>query len=296
MAKFSDEIFADNTPLQRRMTLYEDHDIGDPPDLDPMRINWKVFYGKWNEDLCDQFVQYCVQKGLGEGNPNEDELQQVVNIFWERVGRIRTWINQNRLTENETNAENEARSAGRHRDMLVVARRNTRRQQVGCDRQLFDLLLKILQIYQSRIDTCLDHLPGEGQPADEATDAWNQHFEITEILGVEGQSSDETDEENPNVYNVRILPWRNKEFVQKNSLTDQARNTTNAYGNPRAGNRPRTRKRRRDAKVSERKAPRGKPINYYDQEWYYKLTPGQRRALEAGPEKPFGSTGWNDEY
>ena len=142
----------------------------------------------------------------------------------------------------------------------------------------------------------MDHLPGEGLPADEATEAWNDHLELTETLGIEGQSSDETDEDNPNTYNVRILPWRNKQFLQKNSMTDEAKNTTNAYGNPRAGNRPRIRKRRRDMKVSERKAPRGKPINYYDQEWYSKLSHGQKRALGAVPEKPFGSTRWDDEY
>ena len=142
MNKFSNEIFADNTPLQRRMALYEDHDIGNPPDLEPMRINWKVFNGKWNEDLCDQFVQYCIRKGLGGDDPNEDELQQTADIFWERLGRIRTWINQNCPKRDETNEETEARSAGRHRDMLVIARHNTRRQQVRSDYEPVDLALK----------------------------------------------------------------------------------------------------------------------------------------------------------
>jgi hypothetical protein len=143
IGKFSDEIFADNTPLQRRMALYEDHDIGNPPDLEPMQINWKVFYGKWNEDLCNQFVQYCIEKGLGEEDPNEDELQQLANIFWERLGHMRSWINRNRPKEKDTNEETKTRNAGRHRDMLVISRRNTRRQQVSSVHEPVDVVLKL---------------------------------------------------------------------------------------------------------------------------------------------------------
>ena len=150
--------------------------------------------------------------------------------------------------------------------------------------------------YNSRVDTCLSHLPGEGEPIEELTPAWKDHLDIVEMLGVEGQSSDETDEEDPNIYNIRILPWRNKELVKKVAMTDEAKNTTNAYGNPRPGNRPRVRKWRRDAKPSQRKAPRGKPLNYYNQEWYKKLTPGQKRALGAAEEKPFLDTSFDDQY
>ena len=53
---------------------------------------------------------------------------------------------------------------------------------------------------------------------------------------------------------------------------------------------------RRDAKLSQRKAPRGKPMNFYDQEWYNKLTPGQKQALGAVAEKQFLDTSLNDEY
>lgn len=130
MAKFSDEIFVSNTPLQRRMAMYEARGLG-RPQLEPMQINWKVFNGKWNEALCEQFVEYCVEKGLGEDNPNEDELQLVANIFWDRLGRIRTWINQNRPRQTETAEEAETRNAKRHHSTLVAARRNTRRQQVS---------------------------------------------------------------------------------------------------------------------------------------------------------------------
>jgi hypothetical protein len=142
----------------------------------------------------------------------------------------------------------------------------------------------------------LSYLSGEGEPVEESTAAWQDHLTIIETLGVEGQSSDDTDEEDPNIYNVRILPWRSKELIKKLSMTDKARNTTNAFGNPRSGNRPRIRKQRRDAGQSQRKAPRRKLLNYYSQEWYRKLTDGQKRALGALPVKPFLDTSFDDSY
>jgi len=111
------------------MAAYEEHGFGQP-DLEPMQVNWKVFNGKWNETLCERFVEHCVKAGLGEGDPNEDELQQVMNIFWERLEHIRTWIQTNAPKKTETAEEAEIRSAERHHANLEVARRNTRRQQV----------------------------------------------------------------------------------------------------------------------------------------------------------------------
>jgi hypothetical protein len=112
------------------MAAYERYG-GGPPDLDPMQVNWKVFDGKWNASLCEQFVDYCINKGLGEGNPNEDELQQVANIFWERLSRIRMCIKSNSPKKSETAEAAEVRKAETHSFSLLIARRNTRRTQVN---------------------------------------------------------------------------------------------------------------------------------------------------------------------
>ena len=48
-----------------------------------------------------------MKNGLGEGNPSEDELQLVTDMFWKRLGRIRTWINQNTPKKTETIEEAE---------------------------------------------------------------------------------------------------------------------------------------------------------------------------------------------
>ena len=112
------------------MAAYEEHGFGRRPDLEPMQVNWKFFDGKWNETLCGLFLDHCVEKGLGGGDPSEDEIQLVTNMFWERLGRIRTWISLNAPKKKETVEDAEIRNAERHRSTLEVARRNTRRQQV----------------------------------------------------------------------------------------------------------------------------------------------------------------------
>lgn len=92
-------------------------------------------------------------------------------------------------------------------------------------------------------------------------------------------SSDEPDEDDPQVFNVRVLPWRAKDLMKTCIQTDEARNTTNGFGNRRAGNLPRTRKRRKTGRTSSRKAPAGKPINFYDPEWYKGLGKDRQKKL-----------------
>ena len=94
-------------------------------------------------------------------------------------------------------------------------------------------------------------------------------------------SSDESDDDDSNVYNVKILKWRSKRAVKRLSKNDFLRVTTNKFGNKKPGNRPRTRKRKsaRDARGSLREALAGKPINLYDEDWYMGLTPQEKRDL-----------------
>jgi len=40
--QFKDEIYASDTELQRAMTCFEEGNTNEGPQLEPMRINWKV--------------------------------------------------------------------------------------------------------------------------------------------------------------------------------------------------------------------------------------------------------------
>jgi hypothetical protein len=110
---------------------------------------------------------------------------------------------------------------------------------------------------------------------------------VLDALGAGGMSSDESDTDDLGhpVYRAKSMTWRNKEILRKLMEVDRNRNTTNAYGNTRAGNPPRVRKRR-EGRETSRKAIPGLPLNFYNPQWYASLTPGQKRELGAKEQKP----------
>ena len=89
---FTDEIYATNTELQRSMALWEKGESGDGPKVEPMKINWQNFEGPWNVKLCELFVQYCVDKGLGNGDPNA-YIKEYVADYFENISNIFSIMN-----------------------------------------------------------------------------------------------------------------------------------------------------------------------------------------------------------
>ena len=110
---------------------------------------------------------------------------------------------------------------------------------------------------------------------------WDQFEQLVEELGPEGMSSDdsEIDDDGNKEFRVRRMPWRSKEVERRLIQVDKDHNTTNAYGNSRAGNQPRRRTRRNAVTVSRRKATAGYPLNFYDSGWYAALTKSQQEDL-----------------
>jgi hypothetical protein len=98
-------------------------------------------------------------------------------------------------------------------------------------------------------------------------------------------SSDESDadEMGRKVYAVRKKVWRDKEITRLLRIVDRDHNTTNCYGNTRAGNPPRHRAPR-GGKESRREPPPGLPLNFYDREWHLSLTNGERKELRPQKE------------
>jgi hypothetical protein len=121
----------------------------------------------------------------------------------------------------------------------------------------------------------------------EETALWKNSQMVLDILGAGGMSSDESDVDDSGhaVYRAKTMAWRDKKILQKLTNIDSDRNITNAYGNTRAGNAPRVRKRRGRRETS-RKAIPGLPLNFYDPGWYAGLTPGQKREIAAKKERP----------
>ncbi|KAF8523377.1 hypothetical protein BU17DRAFT_63944 [Hysterangium stoloniferum] len=240
---FKDELYAIDTELQKEMALYKDHKKDEGPQLKPMRINWKVVNGRWNEELFLQFLSYAEEQDYAEGciqDADEDELR---DMFYARINRM---------------------------------------------------------LFHTRLDTITERLPDPEILFEELNDkskAWIDNHTTVDNLGVEGQSSDETDEDSDGVYTVKRLNWRNRELIKSLNGVDAVRRTTNKYGNRRPGTAPRTRKRKsaRDSHPTARAPPTGKPINFYSEDWYMGLTQQEKITLKAKPELEF-LTSLDDDY
>ena len=118
------------------------------------------------------------------------------------------------------------------------------------------------------------------------TAIWKNTHMMLDALGARGISSDEsnTNDSGRPVYQTKNMEWWAKEVLKKLMDIDSDRNTTNAYGNTRAGNPPQLQKRR-DRLETLRSAIPGLPLNFYNSNWYAGLTPGQKRELAAKEEK-----------
>lgn len=104
---------------------------------------------------------------------------------------------------------------------------------------------------------------------------------MVDTLGVDGNSSDESDTETPNTYVVRAKEWRSAEVRKLLEFIDQNRKMTNAYGNPLPGNRPRSRIRQRYPPTSQYAAVYELPRNFYSDIWYDSLTEVEQAHLGA---------------
>jgi hypothetical protein len=96
-------------------------------------------------------------------------------------------------------------------------------------------------------------------------------------------SSDESDNDETTgrkVYRAKKTAWRSKDVTSLLRTVDRDYNTTNGYGNTRAGNPPRHRVIR-GGRESKREAPPGLPSNFYDRDWYENLTNREKNELAA---------------
>lgn len=106
---------------------------------------------------------------------------------------------------------------------------------------------------------------------------------MVQKLGVDGNSSDETDTENRS-YTVRFKEWRSSEVSQLLRFIDDNRTHTNANGNNKPGTAPRKRIRRPYPPSSQDKPIACLPLNFYNKTWYDSLSSLQQVQLDAQPE------------
>lgn len=107
---------------------------------------------------------------------------------------------------------------------------------------------------------------------------------MVDTLTIGGMSSDESGEDDlgRKIFTVKKRVWRDKDITRLLRYVDRDHNRTNAYGNTRSGNPPRTRITR-GGKESEREAVPGLPKNFYDRGWYAGLSNRDKKELGARP-------------
>lgn len=96
-------------------------------------------------------------------------------------------------------------------------------------------------------------------------------------LGVDGQSSDESDGED---LLVSHQEWRSDQITQLLELCDESRPSTTELGTRRPGAKPRERIREDNPQPSRRVPKPGLPINFYNPLWYASLGEGTTAQLD----------------
>jgi hypothetical protein len=118
-------------------------------------------------------------------------------------------------------------------------------------------------------------------------------WEVVNMLGVDGQSSDESDNEQESLsecsssptgrlcYTRKLREWRSDEVSDLLYFIDSCRKKRNGYGNKKAGKEPTQRLHSESPTVSTRAPVPGLPRNFYNDAWYACLTPEEEAGLGA---------------
>jgi hypothetical protein len=282
-----DDLYEPNTPKKRKMVSYEKNQDMPGPDLNPMSPNWDEIDGKWNEELFRLFIANCQENGDSDEIRTDEDEYNIHEMFIDRLQRLRNLINRSQPGDDELQEEYAGRLKLKKEADLKRQRHHSRRGEVSGNLSFIKLGADQDQLFDVRLAITLDHFPDDFEdPVTDETAIWMNSHMVMEALGAGGISSDEsdTDDSGRTVYQTKNMEWRAKDILRKLKDIDSDRNTTNAYGNTRAGNPPRVRKRRNRLETSRNAIP-GLPLNFYDSNWYAGLTPGQKRELAAKEEK-----------
>ncbi|KAF8875146.1 hypothetical protein BD779DRAFT_1476173 [Infundibulicybe gibba] len=226
-----------------------------PPLLQPLRIFWDQINHPWNGHIAQEFTRHFIQE---EPDFAGDEAQ-IEAHFTQRLGTLRKILMDHIPRDGERTAEEVSQRVADRYQATCHNKRVRKRQQ-----DLFELRRNICTSGTERLDGFAH--------------GWQLLHNLVDSLGVDGTSSDESDDED---YAVKIKPWRSTEVRDMLIYIDNNRTTRNALGNKIPGGRPRERVRKSHAPVSMDSAVPCLAMNFYDKAWYDSLTERQRFDLAA---------------
>ena len=257
------------------IALFE-RDRSGPGPTPPYVPNWNVdtLEGEWNTMLFNLLLQH------GGGEHDEDETNELKEMFFDKLRRVRRKIKEAQPKAGESPADAQQRFSADCARKRADQRPHTRRRTVSEYAEKSYMIVNILnQTYEERMGICIENV---NQLTGDAREVWSNLYEMVDAMGADGVSSDEESVvDNKRVYHVKALPHRSARVLSRVKFIDSQANHTNGYGNNASGTPPRIRIRPEEPQESNRKVPTGWPENFYKAGWLEKLSDINYGRLEA---------------
>jgi hypothetical protein len=255
-----------------------DKGVIDGPPLEPLRVCWDSIQSLWNLHLADIFTDHLVN--LKPEYDTEEKRQEIAAHFMKRLECLRKVLTKYLRKDDEV-SEDDAEAHYQNKHLESLHEKRIQRRQAGVSLifiSQFILDIEVLaQLRFTRLQICQSgSLGGHNQ-------AWDLLALMVEKLGVDGNSSDETDAEDRS-YTVRVKEWRSGQVNQLLQFIDNNRTHTNANGNNKPGTMPRKRIRKIYPPSSRDKPIACLPLNFYNKTWYDSLSSLQQVQLDPQPE------------
>ncbi|THU87457.1 hypothetical protein K435DRAFT_919810 [Dendrothele bispora CBS 962.96] len=239
------------TPLSTA-DAFVNGDGGEQPTLEMFRPCWSDLNHTWNSILQELFVAKFIEE-----NPEMAVHGPFVKAYF--MQRLETMKRALGTSIHDTQGHLS------HATLKKTKRSERRRR-----------------LWKRRLEFALDNRGTEERP--------NRHFhalwEMIDLLGAEGMSSDEDSQRHVGAVEVVRKEWRSTDVVRLLKWLDLNSQKITAYGLPKPGpqGRPRLRLPTGQVAVSLRQPIANLPINFYDKHWYNSLSVSKRDKLNAQPE------------
>ncbi|KAJ8074094.1 hypothetical protein PM082_012386 [Marasmius tenuissimus] len=229
-------------------------------------VCWEDLRCSYNEKLSQCFLASF----LAQYPQYDGQRQDILDHFWQRLDRLKSLRQRTSRREGETKAQCDSRRGKMFSDEQRRLRKRSRQE----------------QLYNDRVQVASEN--ANHHPDLRQRKHWALAMAVFERLGVQGMSSDESEDEGDNVserqYTIKARVWRSGGILNLMIRTDSATKQTkrSLYGNAPPGNPPRARRRLKFPAQSKRTAVGQLPINFYDDEWLRKLSAVARGQLSPG--------------
>lgn len=121
------DVIRANQADERDIAAFENDESGSGPTA-PYSPDWSNIKGPWNHALLVLFMGEYVKEYTVE---EEDDQDDICKMFMDRLARLKKKVKQLEIRPGETQIQMTARHLVNHRRLLLMQRRNTRRNEVN---------------------------------------------------------------------------------------------------------------------------------------------------------------------